>query len=138
MASALGTGRLPGRPRQTGQVSVLGGAPKASAQLQNILVLVASWTWISKPMTVSYWVAVVSVAVMSAGPPGRRVEADGLFQRVGRVEHAVLAERRARELEADGQPLAQACRDRDRGQAGQGDRHREVVVEVHLERVRGL
>ena len=44
----------PGSPRQTGQVRVLGGSPKDSSQPQNIFVAVASWTWISRPMTVSY------------------------------------------------------------------------------------
>src|SRR3954452_20942065 len=72
MASALATGRLPGRPRQTGQVCVLGGSPKLSVQPQNILVTVASWTWISRPMTVSYSVAaplvVISVLIVYALP----------------------------------------------------------------------
>ena len=50
-ARALSTGSAPGRPRQTGQVCVLGGSPKDSWQPQNIFVRVASWTWISRPMT---------------------------------------------------------------------------------------
>ena len=50
-ARALTTGSVPGRPRQTGQVRVLGSSPKDSAQEQNIFVLVESWTWISSPMT---------------------------------------------------------------------------------------
>ena len=51
IARSLGSGSVPGRPRQTGQVSVFGGSPKDSAQPQNIFVFVASWTWISRPMT---------------------------------------------------------------------------------------
>ena len=51
IASALATGSAPGRPRQTGQVRVFGGSPKLSSQPQNIFVWVASWTWISSPMT---------------------------------------------------------------------------------------
>ena len=51
IARSLASGSVPGRPRQTGQVSVFGGSPNDSAQPQNIFVLVASWTWISRPMT---------------------------------------------------------------------------------------
>ena len=50
-AWALVTGSVPGRPRQTGQVRVLGSSPKLSAQPQNIFVRVLSWTWISRPIT---------------------------------------------------------------------------------------
>src|SRR3954466_16315954 len=90
MASALVTGSAPGRPRHVGQQCVLGSSPKLSSHEQNILVFVASWTWISRPMTVS-----------NMGSPG--LEPDGLLERVGRVHHPVLAERRAGELEADRQ-----------------------------------
>jgi hypothetical protein len=50
-AWALSTGSAPGRPRQVGQVRVLGGSPKPTSQPQNIFVRVESWTWISRPMT---------------------------------------------------------------------------------------
>ena len=50
-ASALVTGSTPGCARQTGQVRVLGCSPNDSSQPQNIFVRVASWTWISMPMT---------------------------------------------------------------------------------------
>ena len=50
-ACALTTGSVPGWPRQTGQVCVLGGSPNDSAHEQNIFVFVLSWTWISRPMT---------------------------------------------------------------------------------------
>ena len=50
-AWAFATGRLPGRPRQTGQVCVFGGSPKDSSQPQNIFVRVFSCTWISRPIT---------------------------------------------------------------------------------------
>src|SRR5262245_27455346 len=109
MASALVTGSAPGRPRQTGQVCVLGGAPNSSGQPQNIFVLVWSWTWISRPMTVSN--SVVSLIVLA--PRRRAVEAERLLQRVGGAQDAVLAERRAGDLEADRQPLAQPVGDRD-------------------------
>jgi hypothetical protein len=45
------TGSEPGRPRQTGQVWLLGSAPKVVTQPQNILVLVPSSTWVSRPIT---------------------------------------------------------------------------------------
>ncbi len=47
----LSTGSTPGMPRQTGQVCVLGGDPKAVEQLQKIFVLVFSWACTSSPMT---------------------------------------------------------------------------------------
>src|SRR5512140_169464 len=50
----LRTGRAPGRPRQTGQTLVFGGAPKLVGQPQKILVRVASWTCTSRPITGSY------------------------------------------------------------------------------------
>src|SRR5213078_3428113 len=50
-ARLLSTGRVPGRPRQTGQTSVFGGSPKRVEQPQKIFVRVRSWTWTSKPMT---------------------------------------------------------------------------------------
>src|SRR4051794_30034217 len=51
MAARLATGSAPGRPRQTGQTWVLGSAPNAVGQPQNILVLVPSSTCVSRPMT---------------------------------------------------------------------------------------
>ena len=54
MAFSLTTGSAPGSPRQTGQVCVLGSAPNAVAQPQNILLAVPSSTWVSRPMTGSY------------------------------------------------------------------------------------
>ena len=40
-------------PWQTGQVWLLGGAPKAVGQPQNILERVRSWACTSRPMTTS-------------------------------------------------------------------------------------
>src|SRR5947208_15985066 len=53
-ASSLATGRTPGKPRQTGQTFVFGGAPNSLAQPHHILDLVLSWTCVSSPMTASY------------------------------------------------------------------------------------
>src|SRR5918911_133476 len=50
-ARSFGTGSEPGCARQTGHVRVLGGAPYASSQRQNIFVRVFRWTWISRPTT---------------------------------------------------------------------------------------
>ena len=50
MANSLRTGRAPGRPRQTGQVRVLGGWPYWAGQAQNIFVRVRIWQWTSRPM----------------------------------------------------------------------------------------
>jgi hypothetical protein len=54
MAAALATGSAPGRARQTGQVCVLGSAPKVVAHPQNIFEAVPSSTWVSRPKTGSY------------------------------------------------------------------------------------
>src|SRR5262245_38557907 len=53
-AALLVTGSAPGRPRQTGQTCVFGGAPKAVLQPQNIFEAVRRCAWISRPMTASY------------------------------------------------------------------------------------
>ena len=50
-ARRLSTGSAPGRPRQTGQTLVFGGAPNAVLHPQKIFVSVSSWAWISRPMT---------------------------------------------------------------------------------------
>ena len=117
-ARALATGRLPGSPRQTAQVCTLGGSPKDSGQPQNIFVAVASWTWISRPMTASS---------CPPAPPrwtlrgllrhGRgSVEGERLLERVGGVQQPVLAEGGAGELQPDGQPVAERRRgSRSRG-----------------------
>jgi hypothetical protein len=47
------TGSVPGRARSTAQAWVLGSAPKAVLARLKILLLVASWVWVSKPMTTS-------------------------------------------------------------------------------------
>src|SRR3954471_9190166 len=101
MAWLLATGSVPGSPRQTGQVRVLGSSPKLSSQPQNIFVRVSSWTWISRPMTGS-----------SSGIRGAPIEADRLLERVRRVEDPVLAEGGAGDLEADRQAVGEAVRDR--------------------------
>src|SRR6478609_9859221 len=54
IALALTTGIAPGRPRQVGQTWVLGTPPKTAGQPQNILVLVLSSTWTSRPSAGSY------------------------------------------------------------------------------------
>ena len=52
----LTTGSVPGSPAQTGQTAVLGGAltESTTGQAQNILDLVSSSAWVSRPMTGSY------------------------------------------------------------------------------------
>ncbi|MNW03736.1 hypothetical protein D3C71_1997170 [compost metagenome] len=47
------TGRVPGRAMSTAQAWVLGSAPKAVEARLKILDCVASWAWVSKPMTTS-------------------------------------------------------------------------------------
>src|ERR1700760_739335 len=54
-ARSFRTGSAPGRPRHTGQIFVLGGAPNLFEQPQKALVLVSNCTWTSSPMTGSYF-----------------------------------------------------------------------------------
>src|SRR6202011_1891025 len=82
-ARRLATGSAPGRPRQVGQVWVLGGSPNVTRQPQNILVRVFSWTWISRPITGSW-----------SDTRGAPIECDYPFERERRVEQPGLAERR--------------------------------------------
>src|SRR5262245_31449960 len=111
-----------------GQVWTFGSSPKESSQPQNIFVFVASWTWISSPITASS--SAISVSRAS-------VEADPLLERVGGVEQALLGEGRGGDLEADRQlraaafGLGKAGGDRDRRNAGEAHRHGEEVIEVH-------
>ena len=56
-ASRFSTGSAPGRPRQTGQVLVFGGAPNLVEQPQKILERVRSWTCTSSPITGSYFLS---------------------------------------------------------------------------------
>src|SRR5581483_2081988 len=119
-ARSFTTGRAPGKPRQTEQVWMLRGSPKDSSQPQNIFVLVLSCTWISRPMTGSY-----------SPTGGAPVEADSLLQRIGGAQQAVLAEGRARELEAERKPVAQAAGNRDGRNARQRHGDGAEVVEVH-------
>ena len=69
IAAALATGSEPGRPRQTGQTWVLGSAPKAVGQPQNIFDAVPSSTCVSSPITGSYRPVTSSTAVTAPGPP---------------------------------------------------------------------
>src|SRR5436190_16837249 len=126
-ARALSVGSVPGWPRQTGQVRVLGSSPKDSAQRQNIFVRVCSCTWISRPMTGS-----------NSGKEGScGVESDSLLERVGGVQEAVLGESRSGNLEADRQIVREPGRYRDRRDPRERHRDRTVVGQVHRERVAG-
>ena len=130
----------PGWARQTGQVWTLGSSPKESSQPQNIFVRVASWTWISSPITAS------SSGHHASHPRAAAVASKpiALLERVGGVEQRLLGEGRARR--SGSRPaarpaalgLGEAGRDRDRRDPGQRHRHGEVVVQVHRQRVVGL
>ena len=64
IALRFGTGSAPGKPRQTGQTSVFGGAPNHRAwHPQNIFDSVRSSTWVSIPMTSSYGAALTELEV---------------------------------------------------------------------------
>src|SRR3989338_1682707 len=69
------TGSDPGRPRQTGHTSVLGGEPKRTGQPQKILVFVPSWTWTSSPIVVIMIPPRFGGSCPSAGDPSSPVTA---------------------------------------------------------------
>ena len=48
-ASLFITGSVPGRPITVGSTCVFGSPPKPFLAAVNILLSVASWTWISRP-----------------------------------------------------------------------------------------
>ncbi len=60
---SLSTGNEPGRPRQTGQMLVLGSSPNMFGQPQNNLVAVASSTCTSRPHTISQLASVVPLTM---------------------------------------------------------------------------
>src|SRR5256885_9306593 len=72
MAFSLGTGSVPGCPRQMGHTFVFGGAPNWLGQLQNILLAVASSTWHSRPMTVSNSSPIPTETIAAAGSCRRK------------------------------------------------------------------
>src|SRR5918993_270698 len=69
IASALGTGNAPGKPRHTGHTLVLGGSPNVVRLPQNILVRVRSWTCTSRRITVSHAISVPPPARRGSAPP---------------------------------------------------------------------
>src|SRR5207237_1369341 len=60
IAAPFGIGRAPGSPRHTGQTCVLGGAPNAVEQPQNIFAFVRSCTCVSSTITVSQAAEILS------------------------------------------------------------------------------
>src|SRR5712692_11898473 len=66
-ARLFSTGRVPGKPRHTGQTLVFGGSPKRVEQPQKIFVLVRSWTWTSRPITGSYFARTSGAMEVSTG-----------------------------------------------------------------------
>src|ERR1700730_18636326 len=79
------TGRAPGKPRHTGQTLLLGGSPKRVEQPQKIFVRVSSWTWTSKPITVSY-LARTSGASDAASGVDSAIAERRLYQSAGRTK----------------------------------------------------
>ena len=119
------------RVRQADRAGVAcwAGRRSSAAQPQNILVRVASWTWISRPITGS------QRRRAHATPGGEGSKPSAPSRAWATVEQAVLAEGRPGDLQADRQPLGEAAGDRDGGHAGQADRDRADVGQVHLQRV---
>src|SRR5690606_18207118 len=68
-ASALATGRVPGMAKSIAQAWVLGSAPKAVLAPENILLLVASCTCTSNPITVSHSITIISFVLRHPAVP---------------------------------------------------------------------
>src|SRR5437763_1013174 len=117
-------GSAPGRPRQTGQTCVLGGAPKTVGQPQKIFERVRSCAWTSSPMTGSN---------SATGHQRRQLvhEARARFDRMGEAEERLLVERLADELQADRQSaVIESAGHGETRKAGEVHRHRVDVVQV--------
>ena len=106
IARRLITGSTPGMPRQTGQVWVLGGAPKVVAQPQNIFERVEELRVDLEPD--DRLVRRCSCRATGSGrarpPVGAGVPGGGLLVGVGDAEQRGLVEGAADELEPDRQP----------------------------------
>src|SRR6476469_9233941 len=122
-ARPLSTGSTPGMPKQTGSISVLGGAPNAADAHEKILDSVWSCTWHSRPMTGSYWISA------KGGPP--LVPLGRAFGGAGDGKESLLGKRRTEELEPNRQPvLGEAARQRQPGQSSEVAGDREDIGEV--------
>lgn len=70
---------------------------------------------------------------------GRRRCRGGLFVDMARAQHALFAQRRAEQLQADGQALlVEPARHREAADAGQAGRQGEDIFEIHGQRVVGV
>ena len=127
IASALGTGSAPGRPRQAGQTFVLGGSPKVVRQPQNILVRVRSCTCTSSPITVSQ---------ATSAPRSRRApRARSSRRRRGGARPRTTA---ATSCAPTGSPSLRPTGRLSAGQPGEAHGAHEDVGEVHRDRIVGL
>src|SRR5438270_13107557 len=104
-AALLITGRVPGMPAQTSHTYLFGVALSgATAHPQNIFERVRGWTWTSMPITTSH---------SDKGDLDAHVARE--LVRARDAKRDVLAPRRRKHLETDGQALAHAARHADSG-----------------------
>src|SRR5215831_19189165 len=108
-ARPFSTGSTPGRPSETGSISLLGGAPNAADGPEKIFERVWSCTWHSRPMTGSH----------SAKRRPPFVPIGARLIRARDLEQPGLAERRSQKLHSNRQAAGEATRNRHAGQAGQ-------------------
>ena len=95
---------------------MFGAAPNAVDEPEKILLRVASWAWISRPMTVSHSITSYSVPARAAC---QSVQPAGIGARPTKQQR--LAEMRADQLQPDRQVATadEAARDGDARQAGE-------------------
>src|SRR6185295_10132388 len=74
-AARFSTGNVPGIPRHTGSVEVLGSAPNAADDHEKIFDRVERWVWISRPMTTSYLPAPALTTSLLPRDPGEGARA---------------------------------------------------------------
>ena len=137
MHSRLGTGSMPGIAASTRLTCVLGSAPNVGRRAGEELGVggdlgVDLEADHDLPLAGGALDAIVAHHHFS----GRCGEAGALLDRQAGVEHALLVELAADEVEAERQALAvEPAGDRHRRQAGEAGRDREHVVQIHGQRV---
>ena len=118
----VSTGNAPGKPPQTMQTSVFGGASAYRAeQPQYILDLVSNWAWTSSPMTGSYFISVIPTRRMFCMPIRLALI------HVTDAQQQLLRQVSPHDLHPDGHSVRDAARHRERRDSGEVDRHHVYI-----------
>src|SRR5258708_35545878 len=113
-----------------------GGAPYAVEEPEKIFERVASWAWISSPMTVSH--SLMRSRSSCVAWRCVHVPVGHALQGMSGGENARLAEGRADDLQPDGQATDEAARHRHPREPRESGADRVDGVQGHGDGVRGL